>query len=140
MVRAELDDVANVDGEEVEMYRELPIERKLNGLSVLFPCRDSCERVVVERVSRKLGVDVPIPTEPRKDELAVVVATMLPTVSCVPVAMSAVPFELDTMMELAAKEEEFVPPLAIGRIPVTPVVRETCPPRLDRERHEPDIA
>ena len=31
-------------------------------------------------------------------------------------------------------DDAFVPPLAIGRIPDTPVVRETCPPRVDSDR------
>jgi hypothetical protein len=31
-----------------------------------------------------------------------------------------------------------VPPLATGRIPVTPVVRDTCPVRLESDKHDPD--
>ena len=47
------------------------------------------------------GVVVPTPTLPRKYEVAVVVARMLPTVSCVPVAIR-LPAELVVMIELAA--------------------------------------
>ena len=51
----------------------------------------------------QFGVVVAIPREPRKNELAVVVAIKLPTVSCVPVAIKAEPSALDVMMELLAK-------------------------------------
>ena len=63
------------------------MERNVHGASVSEPTSESCARVVVASVRRKFGVVVPIPTDPKKDELAVVVASKLPTVSCVPVAM-----------------------------------------------------
>ena len=44
---------------------------------------------------------------------AVVVAMMLPTVSCVPVAISCEPFELETTIEFSEKKLEPVPPFAI---------------------------
>ncbi len=66
-------------------------------------------------------------------------AIKLPTVSCVPVAIRVVPRESETMMEFGEKEEELVPPFAIGRIPVTPVVSETCPPRFESERQTDEI-
>ena len=47
------------------------------------------------------GVVVPIPTFPRKYDVALVVAMMFPTVSCVPVAIR-LPDELVVMIELAA--------------------------------------
>ena len=74
---------------------------------------------------------------PAKDEGLVVVARSEPTVSCVPVAMSVVPRESETTMEFAAKEAELVPPLPTGRVPVTPVVRETWPPRVFRAKQLP---
>ena len=43
------------------------------------------------------------------------------------------------MMELGENEEELVPPLVIGRIPVTPVVKFTCPPRVESERQLEEI-
>ena len=51
-------------------------------------------------------------------DVAVVVARMFPTVSCVPVAMRAVPSVLDTMIELFANVVEFVPPFDTGSVPV----------------------
>ena len=77
-------------------------------------------------------------SSPAKDEVLVVVERSEPTVSWVPVAMRAVPRELETMIELGEKEEEFVPPLATGSIPDTCVVRETVPPKLPSVKHEPD--
>ena len=53
--------------------------------------------------------------------------------------MSAVPAELDTMIEFPENDEEFVPPLAIGSTPDTPDVRETVPPRVESDRHDPEI-
>jgi hypothetical protein len=60
----------------------------------------------------KLNVVVPTPNAPVKKELAVPVAIKLPTVSCVPVAMSDSPSADDVMMELFAKNVLPVPPLA----------------------------
>ena len=71
----------------------------------------------------KAGVVVPIPTLPRKKDALVVVAMRLPTVNCVPVAMR-LPEELTVTMEFGEKPEEPVPPLTVGRMPVTCVVRE----------------
>ena len=56
---------------------------------------------------------------PANDEALVVVAIKLPTVSCVPVAMRAVPAELETTMEFGEKEVEPVPPFVVGKVPVT---------------------
>ena len=52
-------------------------------------------------------------------------------------AIKVVPSESETMMEFAAKEVELVPPLLIGNVPVTPVVKETWPPRVFRAKHVP---
>ena len=52
--------------------------------------------------------------------------------------MRAEPSELDVMMELDEKEEEFVPPLATGSIPVTCDVREIVPPKLPNDKHVPN--
>ena len=52
------------------------------------------------------GVDDPRPRFPLKYELAVVLAIKFPTVSCVPVAVSAVPAELETMMEFGENDPE----------------------------------
>ena len=71
------------------------------------------------------GVDVAIAIFPPKRFCAVVEAIIFPTVSCVPVAISVVPAESETMIEFGANDVELVPPLATGRVPVTPVVRET---------------
>jgi hypothetical protein len=65
-----------------------------------------------------------------KYEAALVVAIKFPTVSCVPVAMSAVPAELETMMELGEKDVEPVPPFANGSVPVTLVVRSIEPANM----------
>jgi hypothetical protein len=65
------------------------------------------------------GVVVPIPSLPKKYDVLVVVESNDPTVSCDDVAISTVPSELDVMMEFGAKDVEFVPPLATGRVPVT---------------------
>src|SRR5579872_2157270 len=63
-----------------------------------------------------------------------------PTVNCVPVAMRAVPFELETTIEFGEKLDALVPPFTIGRVPDTWEVSETWPERLERERHEPPMA
>jgi hypothetical protein len=44
------------------------------------------------------------------------------------------------MIEPGANDVEFVPPFATGRVPVTPVVRETVPVKLESERQVDDIA
>ena len=49
--------------------------------------------------------------------------------------MSVVPSESETTIDPGAKEVEFVPPFATGSVPVTPVVSETCPVRLESDRH-----
>ena len=49
-------------------------------------------------------------TPPEKVEVAVVVATKFPTVSCVPVATSAVPAAFEVMIEFGANDVEPVPP------------------------------
>jgi hypothetical protein len=60
------------------------------------------------------GVDEPIPRNPLKYDVAVVVAIKLPTVSCVPVAIK-LPDELVVMIELAANV----------------VAENTCPASVD---------
>ena len=59
------------------------------------------------------------------------VASMFPTVSCEPVAMSAVPAALDVMIELGANEALPVRPLAIEF--VTVIVGETLPTTVKDE-------
>ena len=81
---------------------------------------------------RANGVVVPIPRFPKKYDVAVVVAMRLPTVSCVPVAMSA-PAPFDVMIELIA----YVPAdahVALYNSPVALVFRQ---PAVDVAR---DIA
>ena len=63
-------------------------------------------------------MEVPIPTFPRKYEVFVVVAMMLPTVSCVPVAISDSPSDDDVMMEFGAKDVLPVPPFSTPSVPV----------------------
>ena len=79
---------------------------------------------------RAKGVVVPTPTLPKKYDVLVVVAIKLPTVSCVPVAISAVPFEFDVMMEFGAKDVLPVPPFGTLRVPV----------KDDSDRQVPEIA
>ena len=62
---------------------------------------------------------------PAKEDELVVVERSEPTESCEPVAIKVVPRESETMMEFGAKEVELVPPFPTGRVPVTPVERET---------------
>ena len=69
------------------------------------------------------GVEVPIPSLPKKNDVLVVVEINEPTVSCDVVAISAVPFELEVMMEFGAKEV----------LPVRPLARV-----LASELHEPE--
>jgi hypothetical protein len=85
---------------------------------------------MITLVPAVVNVVVPRPSDPTKNELSVDVDIKLPTVSCDVVAMSVVPRELETMMELAGKDVEFVPPLATGRVPVI----------VESERHVPEIA
>ena len=56
-------------------------------------------------------------TSPAKDEVLVVVERSEPTVSCVPVAIRAVPFELETMIEFGENVVAPVPPFAIASVP-----------------------
>ena len=93
---------------------------------MLSPVSVVVEKPVLETVSFPLtsnnpvGLDVPTPSVPRKYEVAEVVAIMFPTVSCVPVAISAVPLPLDTMIEFGAKDIDPVPPFAIVCLNVLP--------------------
>ena len=54
-------------------------------------------------------------------------------------AIKVVPSESETMMEFPAKAVELVPPFATGNVPLTPVVKETWPPRVFRAKHVPAI-
>ena len=86
---------------------------------MLLPCSDNCDLLEVERVRRKFGVVVPMPRDPRKYELVVVVAIKFPTVSCEVVAVKAVPAALETMIEFGEKEVAPVPPFPKARVPET---------------------
>ena len=76
---------------------------------------------------------------PAKEEVLVVVERSEPTVSCVPVAIRAEPSDDEVMMELLAKEVELVPPFETGNVPLTPVVKETWPPRVFSPRQRPEM-
>ena len=76
---------------------------------------------------------------PANDEALVVVESNDPTVSCDVVAMRADPSALEVMMEFGANDVEFVPPFAIGRVPVTPVVRDTVPASVESDRQVLEI-
>ena len=54
---------------------------------------------------------------PAKEDVLVVVERSDPTVNCDVVEMRAEPSELEVMIELAAKDVEFVPPLATVSVP-----------------------
>ena len=92
-----------------------PIERNVHGTSVFAPFNESCGRVVVAISSKNSGEVVPIPTLPRKYDDADVVAIKLPTVSCVPVAMSA-PLLSVVIMELIGPVN-VVPPPVLKQVP-----------------------
>ena len=63
-------------------------------------------------------MDEEIAVLPRKFDIPVVdVANKFPTVSCVPVAIRAVPAEFETIIELTGKDVEFVPPEETGSVP-----------------------
>ena len=112
-------------------------------LSVTLPIREICDCVVEAIASLApavVKVVVPIPSAPVKNEFDVEVEISEPTVSCDVVAISGKPSDDDVMIEFGAKEVEFVPPLATGRVFVTCVVRETCPVRLPSPKHVVDIA
>ncbi len=87
------------------------------------------------------NVVVPIPRDDRKYEFKVVDDAMSEeTVKLLlDVAMSDNPSDDEVMIELDAKDVEFVPPFAIGRVPVTFAVRETCPVKFESVRQEPEI-
>ena len=59
---------------------------------------------------RAVGVVVANPMLPQNWDVAVVVASKFPTVSWVPVAMSVVPSESETIIEFGEKDVAFVPP------------------------------
>jgi hypothetical protein len=95
--------------------------------------RKSCgERLdVMSKLPAPTGVVVPIPTVPRKYELAVVVERRFPTVSCVPVAMR-LPEAFVVMMEFAANVfaakicEASVEVEIVETNPVEPVYAKPC--------------
>ena len=69
-------------------------------------------------------------TPPLNVDVAFVdVASKLPTVDCVPVAMSAVPAAFEVMMEFGEKDVAFVPPFAM----VSAEARERTPVELNDE-------
>jgi hypothetical protein len=73
-VKIDDDVVANVDGDDVEIYNLLLIARKLNGAFVAEPSANvSCGRVDDATVSVHCGVVVPRPNAPIADEYALAV-------------------------------------------------------------------
>ena len=87
--------------------------------SVILPMSANCD-CDVEEIAKILPTVVvaPTPREPMKYELALVVEIRDPTVRIDDVAMSAEPFEFDTMMEFAGKRVDPVPPFTTGSVPV----------------------
>ena len=71
---------------------------------------------------------MPIPREPRKNDVFVVVEISEPTVSCDVVAMRAVPFAFDVMIEFGANCVAPVPPFGIPSVPVSVVSDKQVPP------------
>ena len=80
----------------------------------------NCGAVELDMCSVNLGVVVPIPIQllVKIEDRSVDVERSDPTVSCDVVAMSDKPSDDDVMMEFAANEVAFVPPLATDRVPV----------------------
>ena len=91
---------------------------------------ESCDADAEYGFKSHWEVVVPRATFPLKNELAVVVEISDPTVSCEVVATRAVPAEFDVIIEFAAKAVAFVPPFAIGNVPVTSEVRSTEVPKV----------
>jgi hypothetical protein len=72
--------------------------------SVVPPVRASCGCVVLAMFSFQIGVAVAMPRDPTKEEIPVEVESNDPTVNCDVVAISEVPAEFETMMELAGND------------------------------------
>jgi hypothetical protein len=97
--RAEIEDVAYVVADDVERKNDPPIPRSVQIASVDAPVRASCGCVVEAMFNFQNGVVVPIPRDPTKKELFVVVEIKEPTVSCDDVA-ERTPDALEVMIEL----------------------------------------
>ena len=110
------------------VVEEIPTEPKLliRKLVALLEPTTNCAKALLalgltENVAN--GVVVLIPTEPANVDVAVVVASMLPTVSCVPVAIR-VPAEFDVMIEFGENVVAVVIQVVQSNVPPAPPMNE----------------